>query len=321
MSGTQMELEEESYCWLFEDEQVILWGEEDVTYTLFDLTYMVAREMGITIEGIATSGATTTIIDTNDRTEDNDYWNGGTAWILRDALGASAAPEGQYSVISDHTSAGTVTLRDALTAAVAVGDRYAVADDKVPLHIIIQKINQALTDLGAIPYTDTTSVTIADDKTEYTLPAAANLDLRAVYIQMEDDDTNDNQWREILTWSVERQDPGNADLLILQEQYLSGYDLKLEYMANHADLFTYTDPLSEHVPAERVIYPAIVECLKYRKQRTRWRDFDADIARYEAKAEQVRQTRPIRQLQRSARLMIVGDTPIEYESEPGKVYL
>lgn len=266
-----------------------------MTFTLGELTYMVARELGIVDEGVATGGGTTSLIDTNARTEDDDFYNGGTVWILRDAAGLGAAPENEYGVVSDFAnSTSTATMQAALTAAIASGDRYAIADDKVPLHIIIQKINQALGELRTVPYVDVTSITTADNQTEYTLPIASKQDLRQVFIQGETDDANDNQWREIYNWKVEQADPGVAPVLIVPGQFISGYSLKLVYMAVHADLHTYTDPLSEFVPKERVIYPAVAECFRYRKQRTRWNDWDSDIAIWQDKTERAKRDYPIR---------------------------
>lgn len=319
---TPIVLEEGSGYWFYEDDTYMLWGEDPVTFTLFDITYQVVRELGVVDEGIATGGSTTTIADTNARTEDDDYWNTGTAWILRDYLGAGAAPEGEYSVISDFAnSGGVVTLRDTLTVAVSSGDRYAVAGKQVPLDIIIQKVNQAFIDLGAVPYTDTTSITIAADKTEYTLPIAANLDLRQVWLQMDDSDADDNLWTELINWVVEQSDPGVADELILPYQYSSGYALKIVYMAIHPSLYISSSVLSEHVPLERVVYPAVLDCLRWRKQRTRQSTFDDDIERYEAKVDTVRQTHPIRVPVKLGRVLTLGSATVSYDDEPNKVYL
>src|SRR3972149_5334591 len=66
-------------------------GEVEVaTNTLFDLTYMVARELDILEESTATAaGNTLSLIDTY-RAEDDDYFNGGTLWLVREG-GRSAA--------------------------------------------------------------------------------------------------------------------------------------------------------------------------------------------------------------------------------------
>ena len=309
--------------WLFADSSIILWGEEpQVTFNLFDLTYRVGRESGTVDEGIATGGSTTTIIDTNALDQDDDYWNKGTAWIIRDSAGASAAPEGEYSVISDFaTSTDTATLQDTLTAAVASGDRYAVGRKQVPLHIIIQKINQVLIDLGVVPYTDTTSVVMAANQTEYTLPVAASHDLREVWLQMDNTDADDNLWVEIFNWVVEKSDRGVADTLILPLQYSKDYYLKLVYMAKHPSLYASTDKLSEHVPLERVVFPAVLDCLRWRKQRTRQRTFDDDIERWEEKVELVRQSSPVQAPSRPGKIFTLVAVTGEYDDEPNKVYL
>lgn len=278
------------------------------TFTLFDLTYRVIRILGFEKEGVATGGSTTTIIDTNERTEENDYWNGGTAWILKDAAGAGAAPEKEYARISDHVLATNTLTIGTLTAAVGAGDRYAVANKWVPLNIMIGMINASLTDLGPVPTTDTTTITIADNQTEYSLPAAAGRDLRQVWLQTKLDDSNDNRWQEVFNWRVQHAAAGVADTIIFDTQFPAGYKIKLLYMANHAEMTASTSALNEHVPVERVIYPAALECLTYLAQATQWNRWDKFISRLEAKTEQIRQTRPIIVPRRQSRLMrVVSD--------------
>ena len=191
----------------------------------------------------------------------------------------------------------------------------------MPLHVIISSINQALIDLGPIPYTDTTSITIASNQTEYTLPIAANRTLRQVWLQLDKTDADDNLWTEIVNWVVEKEDPGNADTLILPTQYDSGYALKLIYNRVHPELFTSTSVLSEHVPIERVVYPAILNCFKWRKRRTRSSRYDDDIERYEGFVEQMRISYPVMTPSKPSRLVIVSDGKLEYDDEPGTVYL
>ena len=133
-----------------------------MSYNLFDLTLRVARALNAVEEGIATSGDTTSLIDSNNLTQDDDFWNGGTAWIIQDSAGAGAAPEGEYSIINDFANAtGDATLRSTLSAGIASGDRYAIADNEYPLNDIISQINAALDDMGPVVFTDTTSITIA----------------------------------------------------------------------------------------------------------------------------------------------------------------
>jgi len=257
------------------------------------------------MEGIATGGSTTTLIDTLNLDQADDYWNKGTVWVLRDAGGASAAPEREYSRISDFAnSTGTATFAT-ITAALAAGDRYAIAPKFVPLDIIIQKINQALIDLGPIPYTDTTSLETASDTTEYTLPGAANLNLLEVYAQIVLSEPDNNLWIPVNNWRKELSDPGNADTLIMPYEYTAGYALKLVYIATHPQLFQPTDPLSEHVPIERVVWPAVLECLRWRKTRSASNQWDDEIAKYEQKVSTVKIEYPIVYPARQNRIGIV----------------
>src|SRR4030043_2191330 len=98
-------------------------------YTLFDLTYRLARELGVAFEGTATGGAVGTIIYCVyllGRYEDSAF-AAGTAWLIWDAAGAGAAPQGELVRITGFTKAtGVVAVTPNFTAAPAAGDRYAL---------------------------------------------------------------------------------------------------------------------------------------------------------------------------------------------------
>ena len=55
--------------------------------TLFDCTLELARVLGVLTEGVATGGATSTLIDTGGRAEAGGYWDGGAGWGTHDARG------------------------------------------------------------------------------------------------------------------------------------------------------------------------------------------------------------------------------------------
>ena len=230
--------------------------------TLFDCTYELARALGVVSEGVATGGSTTTILDTVERTEADDYWNGGAAWILYDAGGLGAAPQGEYSFVSDFaTSGGTVTLRSTLTAAVAPNDRYAIAGLRYPLHLLIQKINETF---GVIEKTDITTVDFAAEQTEYSLPSDV-LELKQVYIQTVTDDTDDNRWEKIYDWDVQKSATGTANKIIFHRQFDSSVVAKLVYLTYHAKLQIATDKLDDSIHINKVVYNAAVGCLLWRK--------------------------------------------------------
>jgi hypothetical protein len=239
-----------------------------MTDTLFGLSYRLAAKLGVVIEGVATGGTTITLLDSNDRTEENDYWNGGTLWVLYDAGGAGAAPENEMEVVSDFANAtGTITLRAVLTTAPAAGDKYAVAKPRFPLWVLIQKINEALEGLGEYPVTDKATLTTAAAQTEYELPVAANRNLLNVFIQTKLNDTDDYRWVKVYGWSIERTAIGSSDLLILPDQPPTGRLLRLEYGDVHSRMRIATDKLSETVHMNRIISDASVRCLLWRKQK------------------------------------------------------
>jgi len=255
--------------------------------TLFDLTYELARALGVIAESVATGGSTTTIADSVERVEDSDYWNGGSAWILWDSAGAGAAPEKEYSAIGDYTiTGGVITLRSTLTAAVAAGDKYAVASARYPLQLLKQKINESF---GVIPKTDTTTIVIASDQLEYTMPSDV-LDLKEVYIQTNDETAN-NDWQRVYDWDVQKSATGSADKLVLMRQFTSGYSIKLVYLAYHSDLVAASDKLDDNIHKKKIIYNAAVSCLLWRKAKVGDSDMTVNelLNYYQALASQVNQ--------------------------------
>jgi hypothetical protein len=291
-------------------------------YTLFDCVYRTMREMGTLIEGTATGGSTANVADTVDRTEADDTYNGGTILVTYDAGGAGAAPQGEYDQVSDFANTGgVITARTGWTAAVAAGDRYAIAKKKYSLAWVKQCINRALQNLGEIPVTDTTTIETADSQTEYSLPATP-LNLREVYIQNDNDDSNDNRWTLLHNWKEGVTATGTANLLILPYQPVSGYAIKLVYGANHPELVNASDKLSEEVPIERVVYAAASIALMDKAIRidpmimTRINNLDDKDAKAAA-------YHPIRNLPpETARIILSYDfTDRVIEDEPNKVYL
>src|SRR4030067_1748432 len=77
-------------------------GEIEVSpYTLFDLTYRLARELEILEESPPpANGSSTTVVDTY-RDEDDDYFNDGTLWLVRDNGGTRGLTESSYSNVRD----------------------------------------------------------------------------------------------------------------------------------------------------------------------------------------------------------------------------
>ena len=292
-----------------------------MTVDLFDLTYRVAAEMGILQEGVCTGGSTNTILDTVNLTQADDYWNSGTVWITYDAGGAGGAPQGEYSIVSDSSST-KVTVTTGWSTATAVGDHYAIAKGGrtgFQLYQIVGAINRAVRDVGYVLVENSTALDTAASKTEYALPAAANEDLREVYIQTVTNDTNDNRWVKARNWHVDRTDAGTGDTLVFQEQPAYARDILLKYMAPHADLVTSTDYLSEQINPERVVYKAAYYALAAHRFRTR--DMDdyllAQIDELKERAERADIRYPVRSPKRTSRIMSAGWVA-DYDPAPGE---
>lgn len=234
-----------------------------MTYTLAELVYYTAAQMDVVTEGSATGGSVNTIIDTNDRDEDDDTWNEGTAVITYDSGGEGAAPQWEYGIISDFSnSTHTITLKNNLTAAVSSGDRYAIWKKRYSLNLIIQSINRALQYLGKIPIVDTATITTENNKTEYTMPGAATLDLRKIWYQYNTNDSDNNDWRELKASDVSITNIGSASKLIFPYQLPAGHTIKLLYVSQHPRLVNYNSQLSEAIHPNRVIYRAAYYALK-----------------------------------------------------------
>lgn len=315
--ATPMLLEAGTDYWLFEDGTIINWGLK-MTYNIFDLTYMVARELNVISEGTATGGSTTTLVDTVNLNDDDDFWNLGSMWVIYDSAGASGAPEGEYSRVSDFDSGTSTATFPAITTAIAAGDRYAIADDEFPLDLLISQISRSLTGMGRIVYTDTTTITTADNQTEYTLPGGlAAGSLREVWLQGEDNDANDNRWTRIYNYEIQRTATGTADEIIFQYQYASGYAVKLVYIAPHPNMYSISSKLSETIPLPNIIYPAVLNCLRYKKRNTENPKYDMQIVKYETLIPVLE---PLEEPQKSGKLLTLGAVGTQ-ESEPDKVYL
>ncbi len=276
---------------------------------LFDLVWRSLVELGIARYGTATDGSTTSIVDTNGLARiDNRYFDEGTAFILKDAGGAGAAPENSFSRITKFDSTTkTLTLETAITAVVA-GDIYGVASRRFPLYLLVEKINSALFMDGYIPVDDTT-LTTAANQTELTLPVGASRDLKQVQIQR-NQDSDDNLWDDLFNWSIKYSATGSQDTLILASQPPTGYSLRLRYATPHAELRDASDVLNEVIHPDRIVYQVCADALRWYTDKTRQRKtFQDTLAVLELKAQRAKDRHPLPPLPpRQSRVTIVTRT-------------
>lgn len=281
-----------------------------MTYTLFDLTLRVARELGGILEGLATAGDAASLTDDNDLKNvfSDDHFNRGTLWLTYDAAGAGAAPQGEFTRVSDFVgSTGVVSFRDNLTAAVGAGDEYALSNRAYRLDTIIRMVNRVLRGI-MVPTDDISTITTAAEQTEYDLPLAVLDPDIEVWIQGKTSDTNDYKWQRVHDWYVKETGRGVANKLIFRTQPPQPYLLRLVYNIPHAEMHAASDQLMERIDINRVALAAALECLQWKSAQpgVHQKDLDRRIATMSAEAERAKWAAPLGNVH--VKLATWGDT-------------
>lgn len=233
--------------------------------TLSKVAQRVWRETGWSIDCQATGGSTTTVVDTNTIYTTTNALAGGTAVIVRDAGGAAAAPEGEFSRISAFDSGTkTFTLASTLTSAVASGDAVLLATPKIKLPQMIQAINDGLANLGLITLVDTSLSTVAQQR-EYSLPVGLKINrIIDVLLQTKTGDSDDNRYVSIFG-SVRffPAAPGTVGILELLEDFPTSRTIKIIYEGVHPTLSAFSDKVSETIEEELAVAAAMDKALTW----------------------------------------------------------
>lgn len=233
-----------------------------MTQTLFDLTLELARTIAgeEIVEGIATGGTTTTLIDTAGLALlPDDYFNSGkkglgSIWVHYDAGGAGASPENEYRTISDFVqSTKTITVPTAFSAAPASGDWYAALRGRYPLQYLIMHLNRAIRYYYPRQVVvDTASIVPANGTLEYSLPST---DVRVIKVEQVINTTT-NEKKTISGWAIKKTAAGTADKLVFYDQPDVNYGIELTYDARMGQLRASTDNLDEGISTELVVLKA-----------------------------------------------------------------
>jgi len=218
--------------------------------TLFDYMIDTLRLLGGLRTGLIESGNTTTSVDAVNRNEDDDYWIGGTIYMIDTT--DEAAPEGEHKLITDFVqSSGTIT-HAAFSATVTANDQYAVSEAHYPHDVLIDCINLAIKQFR-YPRTDTTLSVVAD-QTEYDIPSGVQQGrIREVYIQT-NVDSNDNRWRKIGEWWS--YDDGADQKLIIPQGLTAGRTIRIDYDLIHTDHTVGTDTIYDILEPKFIIFRA-----------------------------------------------------------------
>jgi hypothetical protein len=210
----------------------------------------------------ATNGSVSTVVDTKQGADfSDDDWNQGTIFIVRDAAGASAAPEGEFSQVTDSalvTTTYTWTI-ETVTAAVAAGDTFMATSSRLPKYVLIQKANEVLNSFANVPLWDT-SLTMAAGTLEYTLPAGV-LNLIGVYKQTSTD-TGANEWKPYSDWKIQVATPGTSETLRIGSED-DGYKLGLEYEGVHPTVNAFGDVINKRISIELLACKLAVALYSY----------------------------------------------------------
>lgn len=279
--------------------------------TILQSVYQSLGELNM---GLATGGSTTTVADSAlANTSRDNVWKEGALFIMRDAAGGNALPEGQFQRISAYTnSTGTFTVDTAFTTAAAAGDLYGVASSFYPLRQVIQAVNESLTDLGDVDLVDTTTLDTVDTTTEY---AAAVAWKRSrpyrIDIQTLTNSSTDNQWRQWHGWDYVPAAGGSTGLIIFYEYQFGSRDIRVWYRDKHPTLAVYSDVVNEAFDPEMVKRAALLKTIEWQVGRNQGNDdfLVQKLTNARQDLENRRVTNPGWRMKRGPKLMIVGPRP------------
>lgn len=242
-----------------------------MTYYLSQLIRDTLDVNGLLTVITATGGTTTTVVDANANGaygDDDDALKNGTAFVIRDNGGASAAPENEMQRISTFDGT-TITVDTAFTAAPAAGDTIGIGSPIVPMVQCIQLANRALQSLGTIPVIDTTTIVPVANTTEYTWPVAWKFaPPYRIDVQGYTNITGINDWREITSqFEIQPAAPGSTGKIIFHGQLPLNHDVRVHYLGLHPTVNAYNDPVQES------IHPNLAQAaLTYYMARWNWQN-------------------------------------------------
>lgn len=218
--------------------------------TMFNATLQLANRLKVLRTSTATGGTTGTLLDTK-RTEIDDTFNRGTIWLITDVDGASAAPEGEWPLVTDFANTGGV-LSATFTVAPASGDTYGVATEDFPRDVLISAINDELVKHKVVRY-DRTSLDIIANQSEYTLPAGIRQDNLLNVYEETDTNTSDSQPTP-LSFEVQTAAAGSQHTLVIKSRDVTaGNDIVLEYRTVLSPLYTASAVIDASLPMARIL--------------------------------------------------------------------
>jgi len=223
--------------------------------TLYDATLELAKIITDVIEGTATGGSGTTLVDTG-RLEPDEHFNSGVIWFR------SGNNEDKSAKISDYDLTTHTFTFVTPGAACAADDLYSVATADYPRYVLMQMINTALADLGDLEAYDVSLVTVSGQES-YDLPSGVR---NILGVEVATSTTTPYNYKPHFNW---REIDGDLFLDDGQEFYTDDYIIRLRYTAAHAALTTDAGEINAAVPIGLLKWAAAVHAIEWRMKKAR----------------------------------------------------
>lgn len=214
--------------------------------TLAQLTLRLARIVTDVLDGEATTGATTSLTDTVNLVQNNQYWDRGTLWIL------SGTHAGKVLAVTGYVS-NKLSFASLGATAIAAGNRYAVARAIYPYQVLVSKLHAALDETYVIadgsPVAPTADITGDGETLSFALPAGVS---RLARVEIEDTTTTPATRSPSHHW--EERD----GYILFQPGYApwDEYTIHPYYRTAHTAMTLATDTLSTQINAEWLVWKA-----------------------------------------------------------------
>lgn len=256
-----------------------------MAYTLSNLLIDLLGGLGQSTTFLATGGSTTTIINTTiaerrGKKPINNYAVDWYAFVVRDAGGAGAAPEGEFQRINAYDSGSqTYTVDTPFSSAIGAGDEIMIVSSRFFAREAIRRTNEAVQKL-VIALPDITLTTTAGQQV-YSLPVTAKRERpRQIWIQQTagDDDT----YVQRFDYDYVPSAGGSAGSLKFTGPLKTGMTIRIYYDTYQPALTAYNSVIHETIDPKLALAAAKVSLLEWYVAKTRDKDFwaqDLNIAR------------------------------------------
>lgn len=218
--------------------------------TMFQALLKTGELLKYSHRGIATGGTSTTLIDSGYTDEPDDFFNGGTLFILSGNYTGKT-----YKITDFNGSTGTFTISPA--SAITAGNEYAALRGVYARESLVMGINMALAELGPLPKFDIVTPSAVGEES-YVLSGMDHI-LKVEYTLLSQSPyewITHNHWRETDNRLVF--DPGHVQ---------DAVKYRIWYEADHAYVDEDDDTISDAVHPMLLAWSAAYYCALTRMQR------------------------------------------------------